>query len=515
MNRRTLILIGACAALLTLPARRASAWDVEINAETIGQGYQLVAGNGDLVSRRRLDQYLGLNVWNIGKKDSFGQPLRDNQFYFTSSMRLSFDFGDYLLGTPTIGGRNVAPELGNNRFDLLFFYFGGRDVGGFIDFKVGRQIEYSLFELLSFDGLSVEAKTPWWFAVSAYGGLLVNGFLPIDSAIYRPDGTAPGVLSPHDMDPKPVVGAGVRAIGFRDLDASFGYRRVFSPGTDLGCTLGSTDLRTIESCTKATSGTTEEVLAWQARYRILDGLIIPWAGFRYNLLVDRLDVIEAGASFNISPKHALRAEYVYSYPTFDGDSIWNLFARSQFDDVRVGYDLRLGRFRGWARALVRIFHDINGGPDFSPAGSVDGGGSLGGRVDLKQGFLRADLYGELGYGGTKVGVDLSGRFKVWRDILGLEGRLTYVHFEDDHHTSNYADSFGFQVGARVSFWKGMLLHLIFEDNINRFDLSQIRFYALLDVTALVGGYGFMAGSPRGIGPGMGQYGGAYGTGMGY
>ena len=123
--------------------------------------------------------------------------------------------------------------------------------------------------------------------------------------------------------------------------------------------------------------------------------------------------------------------------------------------------------------------------------------------------------GELGYGGTKVGVDLSGRFKVWRDILGLEGRLTYVHFEDDHHTSNYADSFGFQVGARVSFWKGMLLHLIFEDNINRFDLSQIRFYALLDVTALVGGYGFMAGSPRGIGPGMGQYGGAYGTGMGY
>ena len=90
-----------------------------------------------------------------------------------------------------------------------------------------------------------------------------------------------------------------------------------------------------------------------------------------------------------------------------------------------------------------------------------------------------------------------------------------MHFEDDLRPIDHGDSFGFQVGGRFAPWKGMLLHLVVEENVNRFYASQLRVYAVLDVAALAGAYGFAAGAPRGVGPGLGGFGSGYGTGMGY
>src|SRR5207245_65631 len=95
-------------ALLALAGARALAWDVEVSSETIGQGYQLAAANGPLISRRRLDQYLGLHVWNLGPKDAGGVPLPNNQWYFSSSLRFEYDFGDY--PREQLGAIDVSPE---------------------------------------------------------------------------------------------------------------------------------------------------------------------------------------------------------------------------------------------------------------------------------------------------------------------------------------------------------------------------------------------------------------------
>jgi hypothetical protein len=515
-------------AVTALAPSAGRAWDVQIDSETIGQGYQVLAGDGALISRRRLDQYLGLNVYNLGPKDSSGVPLPKNQFYFTSSLRLEFDFGNYPPPGGRLGARDVAGnagELSTNRFELLYAYFGGRDVFGFVDFKLGRQIDYDLFEFLSYDGLSVEVKTPYYIAASLYGGLLVNGFLPIDSPIFRPDGTAPGGIDIHDSDAKAVLGVGLRAFGFRDLDAHFSYRRIFAPGSDAGgatCPTPFVDLAIAERCTGATDGTTEEKLGFWARGRILNGLIVPWFGIRYDLLNSAVDVIQTGARFQLGPRHALQLEYYYSYPTFDGDSIWNLFARTRFDDIRLGYDLRLGRLKGWTRLFLRFFHDLDETTSSqtirfkSPGGALDGGGDAGARFDFRRGYLRADVYLDMGYGGQHIGADVATRWNVWKEMISLEGRLTYAHFEDGLRPevpSN--DSIGFQVGGRVAFARGILVHLILEDNINRLYSSQLRFYAVVDVSVLLGRRGFGMSTPRGIGPGMGQFGSGYGMGMGY
>ncbi len=497
----------ALAVLAAAPAP-AGAFDLEVDSETVGQGYQLVNADRTVIDRRRLDQYLGLHLWNLGPKDAFGAPTEKNQFYFTMSLRVDADFGDY--AARLLGPRLVSDELRADHAEILYGYFGAKDLGGFLDARLGRQIDVDQFEFRAFDGLSLEAKTPYWFAVGASAGLLVNGALPFDSPVYRPDGTAPSALSVHDTDYKPTLSAWVRAFGFRDLDARLDYRHTWSPAQNT---------TPAEAAVKATDGTSEEKLSWSVRGRLLDGRLVPWFALRYDFLVGVVDNIQAGARFVITPRQMVQLEYLYSYPTFDGDSIWNLFVNNRFDDVRASYDLGLGALKLYARAFLRFFHDtvendriLTGRPTTPPSSSIDWGGILGGRLDLPRGFVRADGYGEGGYGGTKVGVDLSSRMRVYKELIALEGRLTYVHFEDDLRPDvSEGDSFGAQLGARLQLGRGILLHLLAEENVNRFYASQLRLYAVLDLAFLLSRAGFAQGYPRGVGQAMGQFpvGGAY------
>lgn len=506
--------------------RRAAAYDIEVASETIGQGYQILAGDGSLISRRRLDQYLGLSVWNLGPKDAAGRPTLKNQWYFTSSFRLQFDFGDWMPANGMWGGRDISKELADNRMEILYAFVGARDLLGFLDVQLGRQVDYDAFEYLSYDGLHLLAKTPWYMAVEAYAGLLVNGYLPVDSAIFRPDGTAPGVLSIHDSDPKPVVGVGIRSFGYRDLDAHLSYRQVFSPGSSAGGCGAGTEIGNLERCLGVKDGTTEQKIAWTGRARLFDGRLVPWLGLRYDLLLSVLDTVQAGARFTINQQHSLSAEYLYSYPTFDGDSIFNLFARSQFDDVRLGYDYRRNALRFYTRVFLRLFHDTDTTSERlgslvapqSPGGTVDGGANIGARYDFQKGYLRADGYLEEGWGGSRVGLDLATRWKVYKELISVEGRALYAHFEDDargNAEADRGDSVGLQLGGRVQLAPGLLFHLLVEDNINRYYAGQFRVYGLLDVTGLMGSGGVGTQPPRGIGPGLGQFGSAYGTGRGY
>lgn len=526
--RRALAAAVAASLALALPEPAARAYDVEVNSETIGQGYQIIAGDRSIIQRARLDQYLGLNIFNLGPKDATGAPMARNQWYFASSMRLQFDFGDYPPGNNNLGGRDTFQEIPNNRFELLYAYFGGRDLGGFLDLKVGRQIDYDNFSFISYDGLNLLAKTPFYLAAELYAGLLVNGYLPVDSPIFRPDGTSQGTLSIHDRDAKPVIGVGLRSFGFRDLDFRLSFREILSPGTGSDCNGNTGDpqyyaIGNLERCFKVKDGTTEQSLSLTARARLADGVVIPWAGVRYDLLTMMLDTIQAGLRLTIKRDHAITLEYLYSYPTFDGDSIFNLFTHREFNDLRAGYDVRAGRFRLYGRGFARFFNDVSESTDragstvapVGPGNNLDAGGNLGLRYDLGAGFVRADGYLEYGYGGHKVGGDLSTRFKVYREVLALEGRVTLVDFNDDFRPINHATSFGFQVGGRAQLARGVLLHVILEDNINRFYSSQLRLYGVLDVTGLFGSGGPAMSPPRGVGPAMGQYGSGYGLGMGY
>jgi hypothetical protein len=254
-----------------------------------------------------------------------------------------------------------------------------------------------------------------------------------------------------------------------------------------------------------TSGVVDEKVALTARGRLWGGRLVPWFGLRYNVLAGLLDEVHAGLRLMLG-RHALQAEYVYSAPTFDGDSIWNVFGALAFNDARLSYDLTLGRLRAYARAFVRLFDNDNL-PDADPvtrnlvappaslALGLAAGGTAGARLDWRRGYLRVDGYYENGYGGIKAGADLAGRVLFlgeWVTGLVGEGRVSFVHFQDDARTIDHADSFGLQAGLRYTFLRGLTVHLAVEENVNRFYASQFRALALLDLSFWIGprGQGF-------------------------
>jgi hypothetical protein len=483
--------------MVVLDAGSARAYDFEISAQTIGQAYQLRAADDTLVNRRRLTQYLGLDIYNVGPRDLMGRPLNRNQFYLMVSLRFDAELGDFDT-YPDLPDHTGLRELNASKLDLLYAYLGGRNVFGFIEFELGRQLLVDLFDYQAFDGLHVELKTPYHVAFEAWGGLNVNGAVPFDSPVFRVDGTALGgnpfgsLPARQEEALEPTFGVAARTYGLRDLTARISYLRTMSftgdprpPG-------------------EPSSGVIDEKVALTARGRLWQGKIVPWVGLRYNILAGLVDEIQAGARLMLG-RHALQAEYVYSWPTFDGDSIWNVFASQAFNDARLTYDIALGRLHGFARAFVRLFDNETTSNGANPAAAnlstpLAGGGDVGARVDLPRGYARLDVYYEDGYGGLKTGVDLGGRLLLlggWDTGLVAEGRASYIHFRDDSRTIDHADSLGLQAGLRYSFTRGLTLHVAVEENVNRFYSSQFRALALLDISFWLGprGTGFTRQQP--------------------
>lgn len=480
-----------------------------------------------LVDRRRITTYLGLFIAGLGEKDSDGLPALRNQVSMNLQLRFEADLGDFLcsIGRTSFGaalgclgkdkgGVTTSPELTNYKPELLMAYVEGHSLGGWVDLRLGRQLQWELFDLRALDGLWVQARTPLYLAAEAFGGLSVSGSLPIDSPVYVLDGTsrrvgldagaAPGGIDDQKQSQalQPTVGFAVRSHGLRDLQLRLSYRRTFSLSQDTaaaGCEPVSSTTGERRPCAPGL-GTIEERLASTVAVRLLDGRLLGWGGLRYDLENDRLDDAHAGVRGVLAPRHGLVAEYRYSVPTWDGDSIFNVFSAEPFHDMHLSYDgqprassgapLRIGELAVHARAFARLFR--TGTPrsaQGSPASETLApafGGTLGARLTRRLGTVRLEAYGDGGYGGLRTGAELSGRLLLLRNTLGLEGRAMYLYWADDQRENNRSHSLALQAGVRYALVRGVLIHLLAEDNISRFYSTQLRFMAMLDLSYYLG-----------------------------
>jgi hypothetical protein len=469
---RALAVLLGLLALAWLPAT-ARAYDFQIDAQTIGQAYQLRAADEALVNRRRLTQYLGLHIFNLGPHDDLGRPKPDNQFYLSASLRFEGEIGDF-ANLQELPGRTQQHDILAQKLDLLYAYVGGSSIGGFFDFELGRLILVDMYDWESFDGLHLQARAPFDMAVEAWGGLNVSGAGVLDAPIYRVDGTALGgnpfgsLNARQEEQLQPMFGVAARTVGLRDISARVSYERIMSPTGDA-------------QPGEAKWGVIDERVGLTARGRLFDGRLTPWFAFRYNLLVGRLDEVYAGARTQLG-RHGITAEYVLAAPTFDGDSIFNIFASQAYDDVRVAWDVRWRRLSGYARAFCRLFFDERGT-------SASVGGAAGARLELARGWVRLDAYYEDGYGGRRAGVDGSSRVRIVGDVrdgLFAEGRVSFADFRDDSRPQDHADSLGVQAGLRFTPLPGITVHGLVEENVNRLYASQLRLLALIDLSFFMG-----------------------------
>ena len=457
--------------VFSLPPSSAAAYEFSVDLRTIGQGYQVrrygADGNNELLSRRRLTQYVDLNVFDIAPTRLRGDYGERNLLSFEASLRFDTDFGGYMLGRPT--GVDEIGELKQSQLDILYAFLGGRNVGGRVDFQLGRQLKFDLVDFFAFDGGDAVFHITPAAAVEAFAGTEVRGELPLSAPIYELDGTSAGsrdvVTRPGQAKMlRPLVGAAVLA-GREGgpLAARLAYRRVWSATAD-------------RLPGEPESGVNDEKLSlvatgfWRKRVQMV-------AGARFNLLLGEFDDQQLVLRLRTAGRQWLSVEQSYLAPNFDGDSIWNVFAAGAYRDFRGVYEIGIGpELKTYARGFARFF----------TASGFAAGGSLGAVWRRGRGLVRGDSYWDDGYGGRKLGVDVAARAPVHRR-LDLEGRLTGYHWRTDQPVAATASSggvvFGAQAGGRYRLGEGMRLHLLGEDNISTYYLSQFRVLAVLELEA--------------------------------
>ena len=452
-----LLLLPLCFALAPL----GQASEVLFVSETSGQAYQVRAGDGSLFSRRRLVQSLGIDVL----VDPFAEQ---NQIAGSIRLRLDAQLDDYRnLGAPS--GRSAIRNDGPAAVELLHAYVEGRRLLGVVDLRLGRQWQLEPFRLRAFDGAALEVTTPLGLVLQGWGGLGISGQSPIDSPLYRQDGLALD-RNPRPSDAErterlwqPTFGVGVRTVDNRFVDARLWYVRTNN---------------LLEDTRPAVPrlGISEERLNLSARGVFAAEWVRPYVDLSANLMLRLVDDLAGGISIG-KEGHRAAVDYVRSLPTFDGDSIWNVFASSAFDDVRVGYD-HVGRGLAIStRAFLRRFSEQAHG------GRLLGGanGSFAFRVGRSN--VRFNVHGEGGDGLT-AGVSGLLKLRLWGDLsrfLDLEGRVSFLHVEDPERPNRRIDSLGLQAGLRWQPLEGLAVHVLVEENANRVVVSQLRILAMLDV----------------------------------
>src|SRR6266700_971977 len=337
--------------MLAISTISSPAWgyDFTVDVRTIGQGYQVRGyapdGSNQLLSRRRLTQYLSLNVFDI-EPERWKDPAGGrNNLFVDVSLRFDSDFGGFLLGRPR--GDNEIRELQQNQVDVLYAVVGGRNLGGRIDFQLGRQIHYDLVDFFSYDGgdAIVRVHGPW--LVEGFAGTEVRGEAPLASPVFQLDGASAGSRDPATRPEqanqlRPLVGGALAFDRGATFAARLAYRRVWSSTAD-------------RLPGEPASGVNDEKLALTGSAAWRDRLFATW-GVRYNILVAAFDDQQIGVRVRLTGRQFLSAEQAYLAPTFDGDSIWNIFSSGAYRDVRLAYEATLAQgLRARARVFVRFF----------------------------------------------------------------------------------------------------------------------------------------------------------------
>jgi len=539
---RPLVALAGVLAASALAPRPAAAYEFEAHATTITQGFQLrsfrLFGGDVLLGRRRFTQALSLDIVDIGDLDArrrrFTPHRRGPVIRFTSYLRLDHDFGDWTMGVLPRGERTIdaidqIPELESSSLalDLLYAYV---DIDGLaagaVDVRVGRQVRWDLLDSWAFDGATARVHTPWHLALEAAGGLRVRDASPLGPASYELDGTTgadcrelvegatPGSGSwqiidrsrvpaesrftadfdycPQREQAMPTIGVAVETEGFRRVSARLSYRRSASRTVGLigdVDRLDYPDLGLYPEPQAPKWGIDEERVALIVHGNLPRGervLVTPWAGVRWSLLHHVLDQAVAGARIRLGA-HAIEPELARAVPTFDGDSIFNVFAAEPSTDARVGWNwIGPAAVRARASTWLRRYELDDG--DAAYAGGADAGVEWRGahRPHGDALALRLDGLADAGWGGDRLGGTATVRWRPLRNArYQLRAALLHLTDEGDREDPDVraaASLFGsVTLGGTWELMPGVGFHAIAEGASSRITPAQLRLLGVLDL----------------------------------
>ena len=479
---------GAWAWAWLLPGA-ASASQVRVGARTIGEGYVIVAPALDpsegprLLRRTRLVQYVNLGVYELlppREVDQWRREDEDGQLEIVASMRLRHDFGEFARGAGLDSGP-VLRSVDGRQIDLMYGYLQGRRLGNFFDFRLGRQFEQSGLDWYVFDGGWTRVDTPAHLAVEVFGGLQVNPAHVFGWPTFALDGTSGD--EPSDRAGSPMVGTALAVSGLRWLSARVAYRRTFTPSGINRNILEPTGAPDGSVREGVSSGTDQEVVSATLHMSLAKGVVTPFAAARYNIGTVRLDNLTAGLALAVSDRHAIRAQYLRTIPSFDLDSIFNLFSIQPFEDVRLSYQVRAGG--GWTllgRGSARILRNQQTGNlmvDPEAPIRLGWGGAFAALWQHQRLALRTDVLAQGGEGGLRAGGSVDGQVRVLNDRIGIDLRAYFTRYVDDQSPARDGYALAFQAGADFELWDGIHLTLLAEEMVTPFVVHAFRGLASL------------------------------------
>lgn len=530
---RLLVAVTLAATASTAGARGAAAYDFEIRSRTYGQAEELrslrFVGGSLLLSVRRFTQTLSLSIWDIGRASRIWRqydttPRRGPHFSFHSYLRLDHDFGPWTSGEVDRGDRrqsaiDAIPELeaGALQLDVLFAYAAAEDLaGGALDVYLGRQIGMEALDWYAYDGARARVESRRHVAVEAFGGFQVRESSPVGWAELEPDGSSgaecqeyvegaaagTGAWRPIDLgfrtnedpfrsdletcpqrtEPMPTFGGALELVGVRQLQARVAYRRAMSPTPGLigepdRLEFEDTGLYPNEAGQAPDWGVNQERLTLSLRspWELARGGVVGVASVRYSLLHSLVDEALIGAEGRWGAD-SLAPELTYSFPTFDGDSIFNVFSTEPHAGARLTWEHapRGAAWRTYLRGWLRRYTDVS---DASVAAGGQGGARWAYGRDRS---ARIDAFHEDGYGGRRSGGWGTVRWRVARKLV-LGTRIGLIDY--DSETPDVADgwSIGVQGGGTYELHDEIALSVVAEDNANRVYANQVAVFAVLDM----------------------------------
>jgi hypothetical protein len=365
----------------------ASAIEPEITSETTAQFYDVRSPSGEtIVPRRRLTSTLGVAAYDLLPSSrlspDFARARGGSELVFRARLRYDADYGAHPGEAAAGDFDRLVPGFSRGPVDLMYGYVEGRRFfGGWFGFKLGRQYTTDALGWWSFDGATVRATTPYFFAVEALGGMEVRGGLPLSTPRWERDGVWRGDRTGYDAslypsfqpsEVAPAMGAAVESTGFTIFHARLSYRRVYNTGESNVSSFAS-GLTPPMTVGGARISQERVGYALDASKAELGGLK---AGFSYDLYGAKLSTLFASVDAYAGERLTLSADYDFYAPTYDGDSIWNFFAGNPMNDValRAAWDVTDAiALSGGGNVRIAEEETSPSNPNVSPNAATDAG----------------------------------------------------------------------------------------------------------------------------------------------
>jgi hypothetical protein len=202
----------------------------------------------------------------------------------------------------------------------------------------------------------------------------------------------------------------------------------------------------------------------------------PYADARFSLLHGVIDRADAGLRIRRGDHH-LEPAVEYFFPTFDGDSIFNVFSIEPTTDVRVGYQYMPDQpWKGYASAWLRRYSHSGSLP--ATSGGLDAGieHAFGGNWRARLNALWDD-----GWGGRRVGGSADAHVRAGPRTWA-RGRVVVLGVHEDEAsrgrrfvTSSAVASMTIKIGENVG------VHAIAEVDYDVIHDLQTRMIGVIDL----------------------------------